>query len=257
MSAASEDPVTATTSTGRLRMTIDIPREQQEEFHAFWRDWVSRGAWAEKQRVMHTERAQGVASLQYLVHWIRGPGYSCGGAYRIAEVLGSLYNGTRIQADLFDLGGLDAHLVEHLLQVIRLHCSSGPEIHTYFDNREGLPSGNEVFEGFIADYGLERRRRAPLDDYDVERFCRLARAVRDNRFVLRDAWYAITGNPKQVFPRKDDAAGIRQLIAVYQREGLLTYSEGEKGGEGWRLTTLGCAVVPPAAVAQPSGGSRG
>lgn len=224
-------------------VTIQVAADQLEAFHACWADFVSGGVWARRKELQRADREQGVASLFHLIDFIHGPGYGCGGARRIAEALASLYNGSRVQADLWDLGYLDTYLVEHLLNVIRLHCTGGAEIHTYFDGREGKPSGNEVFEGFIRDYGLERRRQSPLSDYDVERFRKLRTAVGGNRFVLRDVWYAVTGNQKHVFPRKDDADGIRHLIQVYQREGLLEYSEGEKGGEGWRLTALGCAVA--------------
>lgn len=197
-----------------------------------------------------TQLNRAVASLFYLVNFITQEAFGCGGSRRIAEALASLYNGDRVQANLWDLSYLDNHLIEHLLAVIRLHCTGGREIHTYFDGRPGQPGGNQVFEGFIRSYGLEGRRQPPLDSHQVYNFRRFAAIVGGKRFTLQDAWYAITGNAKHVFPRPDDRAGIRWQLLNYQREGLVAYSEGPKGGEGWELTALGSALIPPATAQQ-------
>lgn len=181
---------------------------------------------------------QGEASLRHLLDFITRTAYGCGGARRIAQVLASLYNGDRVRADLWSLSYLDAPLVEHLLHVIRLHCNGGSEIHNY------IQGGGAIFEKFIADYGLESRQRDPLSDHDVYRLRQLATAVQGRRFVLREAWYALTGNPRHVFPRRDDTESLRFQLRRYQQEGLIEYSEGPNGGEGWRLTTIGQALIP-------------
>src|SRR3546814_8712878 len=84
----------------------------------------------------------------------------------LAQLLGSLYNGGRVKANLGDaLSGIDADVFEHVLTVFRLHATGGHEIHTYFDRGQPLhdprlgDGGNAVFERIITEYRLEKRRR--------------------------------------------------------------------------------------------------
>lgn len=235
------------TKSVRVRMTCEIEDGQQAAFLACWQDFIGFGGdWQKRIAVKQAEKEQGEKSLRHLIDLVMHKHFSCGSSYTIARILGSLYNGYRIRCRLDDIGGLDADALEHVFHVMRLHFSGGAEIHTYFDGREGLPSGNEVFEKMILDYGLEGRQCDPLGYDHVRELQKLAAAFPVERFTARQAYHAITGAPRQQFPRAEETEGLRQTLLRFQQEGLIESAEGPRGGAGYRLTLLGQCCAPAA-----------
>src|SRR3546814_484534 len=85
-------------------------------------------------------KALDICVRKTLIYW-----YGCGGGHRLAQLLGSLYNGGRVKANLGDaLSGIDADVFEHVLTVFRLHATGGHEIHTYFDRGQPLHDPRQI-----------------------------------------------------------------------------------------------------------------
>jgi len=190
---------------------------------------------------------RGVHSLNHLMHLVMERHFTCGSSYKIARVLASMYNGDRVQADLYELAGLDDYLIEHLINVLRLHCAGAGEIHTHLtDYSSDQPWPERRIEKMIEAYGLELRRRDPLGYDQVRELQKIAAAFPVERFTARQAYHAITGAPRQQFPRAEEVEGLRQTLLRFQQEGLIESAEGPRGGAGYRLTLLGQCCVPAA-----------
>lgn len=107
-----------------------------------------------------------INSLRVCMQKVKEDWHLTDGGRSIAEILGSLYNSRRVRVRLGRaLRGVSPEVVNHLINVMRLHAAGHCEIHTFFDR--GGPNfdstwgatGNEVFEAVISEYGLETEGR--------------------------------------------------------------------------------------------------
>jgi len=84
------------------------------------------------------------------------------GATVFAQFLGSLYNGSRVKADVSGISSLDCANFEHLMNVMRLCKMGGQEPHQYFKN------GNAIFGSSLP--ATPDRRRKPSINSAAGRF---------------------------------------------------------------------------------------
>ena len=134
---------------GNICITVTLPRAKFEKFDAM----MDSDAWEKAQALRQANLAQCCKSLEVALDWALH--HDCSGAGVFARLLASLYNGERVQVNMWRLCGvLDSGNFEHAMNVIRLCGETGREPHTFFVN------GGEIFEKMISDWGLEKKRRA-------------------------------------------------------------------------------------------------
>lgn len=129
--------------------TVDIPAKDFDKLNAYFNsDTFEKAEAARDARLdaclKSAEQALRVATTHY--------GTSGGRVF--ATLLASLYNGNRVKFDVSDLRCLDSNNFEHALNVMRLSFETSSEPHTWFQN------GGRIFEQLIADWRLEKKRRA-------------------------------------------------------------------------------------------------
>jgi len=133
----------------RVEVTLRMKRDELEKFEAF----MSSGEWERAQAAREAKLQDCVKSIEALFDTARRHMGTSGGRV-CATLLASLYNGDRVKMDVSDLKRLDAPLFEHALNTIRLCAETNTEPHQFFEN------GGTHFEQMIADWGLEKKRRA-------------------------------------------------------------------------------------------------
>lgn len=130
------------------RITVDVPEDKEQQFHALWLQILSdeQAPVNQQVRAAAQERAeileQGGAALHRLFERAQGDTGQCA---VVARLLAGLYNGSRFPFVLTDLRRLDDALFEEAMAVLRMdarHCVQ--EVHEYFDN------GGRRFEAMIA-----------------------------------------------------------------------------------------------------------
>ncbi len=131
------------------QITVTLPADQAEKLHAF----MAGDTWERTQAARRADLDRCVDSVCILLNTARRHLGTSGGRV-CATLLGSLYNGDRVKFDASDLRRLDSELFEHALNTMRACYELNREPHTFFDN------GGQIFEQMIADWGLEKKRRA-------------------------------------------------------------------------------------------------
>ena len=135
-----------------VKITVDVPADKREAFHALWEkilsdedDPISHGV-EQAQHARLTAREAGVAAIQRLYPVARR---DTGRSRVVARFLLGLYNGTRFPFDLTDLRLLDGALFEDCMAVLRMdarHCVQ--EVHCYFED------GSRKWEQMASDWAL-------------------------------------------------------------------------------------------------------
>lgn len=132
-----------------VQVTMTLPRKHLEKLTAL----LDSGAWERAQAAREANLAECTKSVAALLDCARRHIGTSGGRV-CATLLASLYNGERVRLDVSDLRRLDAELFEHAMNTLRLCYETNSEPHTFF------AGGGEIFERLIADWGLEKKRRA-------------------------------------------------------------------------------------------------
>lgn len=131
-----------------FQVMLTVTPERLDKLHAF----MQSDTWEKAQAVRKADLEQCIESLEACVKFVHE--HHANSTRFIASVLCSLYNGERVKVDMSGIGLVDPVWAQHVLNVIRLHFEGGlREPHTYFVD------GGRIFEGIIAKYGLEKRRR--------------------------------------------------------------------------------------------------
>lgn len=131
----------------RVEVRMTMRRGDIEKHHAF----MHSDEW-EKARAVRNQDLQGcLDSLKWCVDIALHADYST--AVSIACFLSSLYNGSRVKADVSRVFNYDGEHFEHLMNVMRLCHETNREPHSFFKK------GNAIFERIITRHGLEKRRR--------------------------------------------------------------------------------------------------
>jgi hypothetical protein len=132
-----------------VTVTMTIPKDKAAKLSYFMaQDTYEK---AEAARNARLEKCR--ESLLECVRFVRQ--HHANSTRFIASVLCSLYNGDRVKVDLSGIGLVDPVWAEHVINVIRLHYEGGlREPHTY------IQDGGRIFEEIIAEYRLEKKRRA-------------------------------------------------------------------------------------------------
>ena len=134
---------------GYVSVTTTMPREKFEKFHAF----MQADTWEKAQALRDAKLQDCVESLRVALEWALH--HDCSGAATFARLLGSLYNGNRVQMDASRLAfSLDSANFEHAMNCIRLVHETSREPHTFFKD------GGALFERMIELWGFEKKRRA-------------------------------------------------------------------------------------------------
>ena len=132
-----------------VTVEMTVRKDEVAKLHAF----MASDTFERAEAARNADLARCRESLVKCVNFVRQ--HHANSTRFIASVLCSLYNGERVKVDLSHIGLLDVEWAQHVINVIRLHYEGGlREPHTYFEN------GGQIFEQIIADYGLEKRRRA-------------------------------------------------------------------------------------------------
>lgn len=136
-----------------LRITVDVPGDKREQFHALWQQILNdeEAPLNQQVRTAQTDRTAirdaGVAALRRLLPVAQR---DTGQSRIVARLLAGLYNGRRFPFDLTDLRSLDTALFEDAMALVRMDARlTEKEIHCYFEN------GGRIFEEMIADWGFE------------------------------------------------------------------------------------------------------
>lgn len=137
------------TPDDQVTVKLTLPRDQVEKLHAF----LQSDTWEKAQAARKAHVVECHESIDMLFDTARRHMGTSGGRV-CATLLASLYNGDRVKFDASDLRRLDGELFEHALNTIRLCYELNREPHTFFDD------GGRLFEQMIADWGLEKKRRA-------------------------------------------------------------------------------------------------
>lgn len=132
-----------------IEVTLRLKRTEVDKLDAF----LESGEWERARAAREAKLQECVGSLEALLDTARRHVGTSGGRV-CATLLASLYNGDRVKLDVSDLKRLDETLFEHALNTIRLCVQTSTEPHQFFDN------GGVLFEQMIADWGLEKKRRA-------------------------------------------------------------------------------------------------
>lgn len=134
---------------GQISITTTIPRAKFEKFSAM----MHSDEWEKVQFLRNAHHEQCIKSLEVALDWALH--HDCSGAATFARLLGSLYNGHRVQMDASRLiFSLDSTNFEHAMNVIRLCHETSREPHTFFIE------GGQLFEKMITNWGFDKKRRA-------------------------------------------------------------------------------------------------
>lgn len=137
---------TAFKPDGRVKVEMEIYECDLPKLQA----WMNSDTWEMAQKIRAENHAGYIKSLEHCVEMAL---QDHGGARVMAQFLCSLYNGTRVKADVSGIGNLDLCNFEHLMNVLRLCYETNSEPHSFFVD------GNAVFERIIRSWKLERRAR--------------------------------------------------------------------------------------------------
>jgi hypothetical protein len=139
------------------RITVDVPGDKREQFHALWQQILNdeEAPLNQQVRTAQTDRTAmreaGVAALRRLLPVAQR---DTGQSRIVARLLAGLYNGRRFPFDLTDLRSLDTALFEDAMALVRMDARlTEKEIHCYFE------SGGRIFEEMIDDWGFEEASR--------------------------------------------------------------------------------------------------
>lgn len=130
-------------------LVVEIPAEDYPKLNAFW----NSGAY-EQVEAARTARLDDCLKSAEQALRVATTHYGTSGGRVFATLLASLYNGNRVKFDVSDLRCLDSNNFEHALNVMRLSFETSSEPHTWFKG------GGAIFEQLIADWKLEKKRRA-------------------------------------------------------------------------------------------------
>lgn len=140
-----------------LRITVDVPGDKREQFHALWQQILNdeEAPLNQQVRTAQTDRTAmreaGVAALRRLLPVAQR---DTGQSRIVARLLAGLYNGRRFPFDLTDLRSLDTALFEDAMTLVRMDARlTEKEIYCYFEN------GGRIFEEMIDDWGFEDASR--------------------------------------------------------------------------------------------------
>lgn len=134
---------------GYMSITTTLPRAKFEKFNAA----MHSDSWEKAEALRKANLNECVQSLKVALDWALH--HDCSGAAVFARLLGSLYNGNRVQMDASRLAfSLDSENFEHAMNVIRLVHDTSREPHTF------LVNGGALFEQMIAQWGFDKKRRA-------------------------------------------------------------------------------------------------
>lgn len=140
-----------------LRITVDVPGDKREQFHALWQQILNDDEAPLNQQVRTAQtdrtamREAGVAALRRLLPVAQR---DTGQSRIVARLLAGLYNGRRFPFDLTDLRSLDTALFEDAMALVRMDARlTEKEINCYFE------SGGRIFEEMIDDWGFEDASR--------------------------------------------------------------------------------------------------
>lgn len=149
MSAVKIIPLEEKPSDDRMmRLEVEIPRDQYAKLHAF----MAGDTWERAQALRQANLTECLKSMEIALNWALK--HDTSGARVFATLLASMYNGNRVKFDVSDLKLLDPVNFEHALNCMRLCQELHREPHQFFEN------GGELFERFITDWKLEKKRRA-------------------------------------------------------------------------------------------------
>lgn len=131
-----------------IRLKVEIPRDQYAKLQAF----MAGDTWEKAQAVRGAKLNECLKSMEIALNWALK--HDTSGARVFATLLASMYNGNRVKFDVSDLKLLDPVNFEHALNCMRLCQELHREPHQFFEG------GGALFERFIADWKLEKKRRA-------------------------------------------------------------------------------------------------
>jgi hypothetical protein len=132
-----------------VKVTLTIEKDKLQKLH----DFMQSETWEEAERLRKANLETCMESLNEAVFTARHQVGTSGGR-TFATFLASLYNGNRVKVDVSDIRVLDRANFEHLMNVLRLCFETNSEPHTFFGDQ-----GNDIFEGIIKRWGLEKRRK--------------------------------------------------------------------------------------------------
>jgi hypothetical protein len=143
----SNSPQSQPADERRAKVTLEVAMDRLDAFNAMLDEfWTGESKWDVLQLTQKKKREESVQALGRLFKFATHN--STGGSKVVAEVLASLYNGTRFKVDLTDLRLLDDGLHADVLAVLYLDKVPKQEVHQYFAN------GGKRFEAMFRDYGL-------------------------------------------------------------------------------------------------------
>lgn len=131
-----------------MRLEVTIPRDKYAKLNAF----MAGDTWEMAQAVRQANLTECLKSMEVALNWALK--HDTSGARVFATLLASMYNGNRVKFDVSDLKLLDAVNFEHAMNCMRLCQELHREPHQFFEN------GGVLFERFITDWKLEKKRRA-------------------------------------------------------------------------------------------------
>lgn len=131
-----------------VRLSVTLPRQKLQKLH----DFMADGTWEKAEEARRANLTTCLKSLEIAVTWACK--HDTSGARVFATLLASMYNGNRVKFDVSDLKLLDRENFEHALNCMRLCQELHREPHSFFRN------GGDLFETFIKDWKLEKKRRA-------------------------------------------------------------------------------------------------
>lgn len=131
-----------------IKLEVTIPRSDYPKLTAFMRS----DTWEKAEAARKANLTDCLKSLEIALNWALK--HDTSGARVFATLLASMYNGNRVKFDVSDLKCLDMANFEHALNCMRLCQELHREPHQFFQN------GGELFERFIKDWKLEKKRRA-------------------------------------------------------------------------------------------------
>lgn len=131
-----------------VKVSVTIPRDQLPKLHAFMAaDTFEKAEAARRANLVDCLKSLEIAVTMATRH-------DNSGARVFATLLASMYSGNRVKFDVSDLKLLDAAHFEHALNCLRLCQETHREPHSFF------VGGGAMFEEMIADWRLEKKRRA-------------------------------------------------------------------------------------------------
>lgn len=130
-----------------IKLEVTIPRDKYQKLT----DFMSSDTLEKAQELRKARLDDCMKSIEVAVTW--AVKHDNSGARVFATLLASMYNGNRVKFDVSDLKLLDDANFEHALNCMRLCQETCREPHQFFQN------GGEIFETFIKDWKLEKKRR--------------------------------------------------------------------------------------------------